>query len=168
MLLEVPAGALVILCGPAGAGKSSFARKHFRPSQIVSSDQCRELIADDPAEQSVSHLAFDLMHRILRYRLLGRRLTVADSTALEKDARKDLRKIAHELGSPCVIILFDMELEECLARNARRPSRIVDESVVIDQWNTFQETKDSIANEGYDRVYILEDMHVDAARVVLR
>jgi protein phosphatase len=168
MLLEIPAGALVILCGPAGAGKSSFAHKHFRPSQVVSSDHCREMIADDPANQSVSHLAFDLLHQIVRYRLVGRRLTVVDSTALEKDARKDLRRIAHELGSACLIVLFDIDLEECIKRNAKRAKRVVEESVVIQQWNAFQENKDAIAQEGYDRVYILEDMHVDAARVVLR
>lgn len=168
MLLEIPPEALVILCGPAGSGKTSFARKHFRPSQIVSSDQCRELIADDPSDQKVSPLAFDLMHQIIRYRLLGRRLTVADSTALQKDLRKDLRKIAHEMGSPCVIVLFDIEVEECVRRNAARPERVVEEPVVVEQWNQFQQAKEDVSNESYDRVYILEDMHVDAARVVLR
>jgi predicted kinase len=168
MLLEIPEGALIILCGPTGSGKSSFAYKHFKSSQVVSSDHCREMIADDPANQSVSHLAFDLMHQIIRYRLLGRRMTVADSTALEKEARKQLRKLAHEMGSPCVLVVFDSELEECVRRNAKRPKRIVEESVVIDQWNRLQQVKEEISQETYDRVYILEDMHVDAARVVLR
>ena len=34
----IPELALVVLIGPSGSGKSSFAPKHFRPTDVLSSD----------------------------------------------------------------------------------------------------------------------------------
>ena len=45
--MSLPQLALVVLIGPSGAGKSSFARKHFAPTEVLSSDWCRRLVADD-------------------------------------------------------------------------------------------------------------------------
>jgi protein phosphatase len=66
----LPRNTLVLLCGPAGCGKSTFAARHFLPTQIVSSDECRALVSDDPVNQAVSGHAFDLMHFIVDYRLV--------------------------------------------------------------------------------------------------
>ena len=45
--LTIPELSLVVLVGPSGAGKSTFARTHFRPTEVVSSDRCRGLVSDD-------------------------------------------------------------------------------------------------------------------------
>ena len=45
--ITIPDLALVVLIGPSGAGKSSFAARHFAPSEVLSSDFCRLLVADD-------------------------------------------------------------------------------------------------------------------------
>ena len=54
MSLEIvlPPSSLVALVGPAGAGKSSFAAANFKPSEVLSSDQCRLLVSDDEGDQS--------------------------------------------------------------------------------------------------------------------
>ena len=47
MRLTIPDFCLVALIGASGSGKSSFARKHFGPTEVISSDYCRGLVADD-------------------------------------------------------------------------------------------------------------------------
>jgi hypothetical protein len=47
MLLTIPDPSLVVLIGSSDSGKSSVARTHFKPTEILSSDACRGLVADD-------------------------------------------------------------------------------------------------------------------------
>ncbi|WSQ64307.1 AAA family ATPase [Streptomyces sp. NBC_01216] len=80
--LPVPDLSLVVLIGATGSGKSTFARRHFKPTEVVSSDFCRGLVADDENDQSASRDAFDLLHYIVGKRLAAGRLTVVDATSL--------------------------------------------------------------------------------------
>jgi predicted kinase len=41
MTISIPERSLVVLIGPSGSGKSTFARKHFKPTEVLSSDFCR-------------------------------------------------------------------------------------------------------------------------------
>src|SRR5690349_9073735 len=68
-ILNLPPAALVVLAGPAGCGKSTFAARHFGPTQVVSSDRLRGWIADDEGDQSVSGLAFHLLYSLVSKRL---------------------------------------------------------------------------------------------------
>jgi protein phosphatase len=51
--LPVPELSLVVLVGVSGSGKSTFARAHFSATEVISSDFCRGLVADDANDQSV-------------------------------------------------------------------------------------------------------------------
>src|SRR2546425_8079048 len=53
MRLIIPELSFVVLIGVSGSGKSTFARKHFKPTEILSSDYCRGLVSDD--ERSEEH-----------------------------------------------------------------------------------------------------------------
>ena len=88
MKISIPELSLVILIGPSGCGKSTFARKHFLSTEIVSSDVCRALVADDENDQTATGDAFDLLHEIVRKRLARGRLTVVDATNVQPEARK--------------------------------------------------------------------------------
>jgi hypothetical protein len=46
MEIAVPKLSLVVLIGPSGSGKSTFARKHFLSTEVLSSDECRALVAE--------------------------------------------------------------------------------------------------------------------------
>jgi predicted kinase len=59
--ITIPDLALVVLIGPSGAGKSSFAARHFAPSEVLSSDFCRLLVADDENDQAATPAAFDVL-----------------------------------------------------------------------------------------------------------
>jgi protein phosphatase len=64
MTLSIPKLSLVVLIGSSGAGKSTFARKHFLPTEVVSSDACRAMLSDDENNLNVTAEAFDLVHTI--------------------------------------------------------------------------------------------------------
>ena len=112
----IPRRSLLVLCGPAGSGKSTFARhlidKHsdedFRSTMIVSSDSCRALICDDEANQQINRDTFDLFYYIIHKRMFQNRFTIADSTALQASARHRLIEVAqqHHYTRHCSFLMF--------------------------------------------------------------
>jgi protein phosphatase len=46
---------------PAGAGKSTFARKHFKPTEVLSSDFCRGLVERRREQPGATGDAFDVL-----------------------------------------------------------------------------------------------------------
>ncbi len=154
----------MVLVGPAGSGKTTFARRHFRDTEVVSSDRCRAMIADDEADLTVSGRAFELFHEILRHRLELGKLAVADSTAVTSRARAELKALARRCGAPVVVLAFSVPLEVCLERNARRPRRVPPE-VVERQFRLLQEALERIPTEGYDAWYVLDPRAQEEAQV---
>jgi len=122
-LLAVPDLSLVVLVGTTGSGKSSFAARHFPPTQVVSSDACRGLVADDPNDQAASADAFDVLHYIAGKRLAAGRLTVVDATNVQPEARRQLVALAREYDVLPIAIVLDVPQQVCAARNAARPDR---------------------------------------------
>jgi protein phosphatase len=146
-----------MLCGPAGCGKSTFAANHFLKTQIVSSDDCRAMVCDDPTNQSVSGHAFDLMYFIIGKRLRLGRLTIADATNLKREDRKPVIKIARSFGFNTAALVFNIPLELCLARNRTR-TRVVPEDALRAQYDLLVNTLRTIKREGFDYVYVLDEI----------
>lgn len=164
MRVVVPTPGLVILCGPAGSGKSTFARRNFAETAIVSSDRCRAMIADDEANIRVSRDAFALFHEIIALRLRRRRLAIADSTALHPEARRALRTIARRSGAPVTVVVFDIPEATCRVWDARR-ERTVGAEVIRRQWSMLQDALRRIPNEDYAQVVVLGEDDVTRTRV---
>jgi protein phosphatase len=152
--IVIPEYSLIVLCGIAGCGKSTFAAKHFLQTQIVSSDLCRALVYDDETNQKITGHAFELWRFIIRKRLLLGKLTVADATNLDSGDRSWLTKIAQFHTCVTVAIVFDLPLEVCLGRNASR-HRVVPEEALIKQYSMLQATLQSIKNEAFVLVFVL-------------
>lgn len=155
MTLPLPDPSLILLIGPSGAGKSTFAARHFQPTEIVSSDHCRALLTDDESDQSANAQVFALVHQIVRTRLALGRLTVVDATNLQFHARRPLLRIARQHGVPAVAIVFEVALDECLARNRARASRVVLESVIANQAAEFRLNLARLSREGYAYIHRL-------------
>lgn len=155
-MLRIPKTSLIVLCGSAGCGKSTFAQKNFKAYEIVSSDKCRAMISDDEENMSVSREAFELFHLIIKRRMERRRLVTADSTALSYDARKKLLQLAREHGYYTVLVLFDIPLEEALNRNSMR-NRVVSEKVIEKQYSAFKRTLKTVEKEGFDDIVRLTE-----------
>ena len=169
--IEVPAGSLVVLIGVSGAGKSTFAARHFRPTQILSSDAFRAIVADDPANQRASNAAFELLHLAARRRLERGLLTVIDATNVTQRARARLVGIALATRRPAVAIVLDPPLATALDRNALRSERTVDPRVVERQADALRRSLaaiDGLAGEGFDIVHRLTDPGGVAALSVVR
>jgi predicted kinase len=169
--IRIPDPSLVVLIGAAGAGKSTFAARHFGSSAVLSSDAYRGLISGDPADQTASRAAFARLHRVLGRRLDDRQLSVVDATNLGRGARLALLRLAANAGVPAVAIVFDLPAEVILARNAARTERVVGEGVVrhhLAQVRAMVDGPDTdFGVEGFVRVTVLRDpTEVDAVTVV--
>ena len=135
----VPDPSLVLLVGAAGAGKTTFAARHFAPGEVLSSDAFRALVSGDEGDQSVSKVAFRILHRELERRLADRRLTVVDATNVAPGSRRQLILRARAAGIPVVALVLAPPRAVVLARNAARARR-VDEEVVRGQHERVERT----------------------------
>jgi protein phosphatase len=153
--LTVPELSLVILIGVSGSGKSTFARAHFRPTEVISSDFCRGLIADDQNDQSATPEAFELLGYIVGKRLKAGRLTVVDATNVQPEARGQLVAIAREHDVLPVAIVFDVPESVCVARNSTRPDRDFGAHVVRRQRDQLRRGLKGLQREGFRGVHTL-------------
>lgn len=160
---------LVVLIGASGSGKSTFARKHFKPTEIVSSDFCRGLVADDENDQSASRDAFDVLHYIVGKRLAAGRLTVVDATSVQSESRKQLVQLARSHDVLPIAIVLDLPEEVCIARNAARPDRAdMPRHVIQRHRRELRRSLRGLEREGFRKVHILRtEEEADQAEVVL-
>ncbi|MGA3325328.1 MAG: AAA family ATPase [Terriglobia bacterium] len=155
---------IVVLCGPAACGKSTFAQQHFRPTQIVSSDWARAHVCDDERDQRFNTQAFALVHFVVEQRLTANRLCVVDSTALTPQARKELLDLAKKFQVPTTLMLFNAPLETCIERDEKR-ARSVGKVIVERQYRAFEQTKATIGQEGFDQVVDFQDGDLEKVQI---
>jgi protein phosphatase len=166
--LGVPELSLVVLVGVSGSGKSTFARGRFKPTEVISSDFCRGIVADDENDQSATADAFELLHFIVGKRLAAGRLTVVDATNVQFDARRSLVALAREHDVLPVAIVLDVPESVCRARNASRPDRDFGEHVIRRQHADLRRSLRGLQKEGFRTVHVLRGEGEIAAATVTR
>ena len=159
IVLVLPDPCLVVLVGAAGAGKTTFATRHFARDEVLSSDAFRERIAGDPTDQRATGAAFAALHRALRLRLARRELTVVDATSVGREHRRPLVRAAQASGMPCIAVVLDLPEAVVLARNAGRRQGAVPDGVVRRHLGRLASAMrpPGLESEGFARVCILHD-----------
>lgn len=164
--LAIPDFALVVLIGSTGSGKSTFAAKHFLPTEVISSDRCRALVSDDETNQDVSADAFDLVREIAGKRLKHRKLTVIDATNVRAADRKAWVELARKWHALPIAIVIDPGVEVCVARNALRPDRDFGPGVPKRMAMEIRKGMGGLQREGFRQVWKLtSEESIDAAQV---
>jgi len=153
--LHLPDPVLVLLVGPSGAGKTTFAQEHFAPNQVISSDELRARVSDDPNDQDASAEAFRILALLVNGRLKRRLTAVVDATNLRAVGRRRLRSLAARYGVPAVAVVFDLPAEVYYDNNARRPERVVSDEVVANQVELMRQAVADVRAEGYARIVVV-------------
>ena len=166
--LTIPELSLVVLIGASGSGKTVFGQTHFAPTEVVSSDFCRGLVADDENDQSASAAAFDVLHYIAGKRLALGKLTVIDATNVSPDARKQLIAVARDHDVLPVAIVLDLPEKVSIERNASRPDRDFGAYVVRRQRGLLRRGLRGLAKEGFRQVHVLSSEEEVAAATITR
>ncbi|WP_375418192.1 polynucleotide kinase-phosphatase [uncultured Hymenobacter sp.] len=169
-ILKLPKLSLILLIGSTGAGKSTFARRLFKPTEIVSSDTCRGLVADNENDQSASKDAFELLHYLVAMRLKRGLLTVVDATNVQAEGRKPLVALARQYHVLPVAVVLDVPEAVAHARNAGRPERRhLGPHVVARHRQDLRKSLRNLKQEGFRHVHHLRGVEeVDVVQGIQR
>ncbi len=155
MEMTIPELSVVVLIGTSGSGKSTFAGRHFKPTEILSSDYCRALAADDETDQTVTQEAFDILQYIAKKRLGLGKCVVIDATNVRSEDRKSYVKLAREFHCIPVCIVFDIPEKICQQRNEARNNRNFGSHVIRNQKQNLKHSLRHLKKEGFRYVYVL-------------
>ena len=152
----------------SGSGKTTFARQHFGRFEVISSDFCRGLVADDENDQAATGDAFDVLAYIAGKRLAAGRLTVVDATNVQPAARKQLVELARAHDVLPVAIVLDMPENLCTQRNSSRPDRTFGSQVIHRQHDQLRRSLRGLNREGFRKTHVLRSPAQVEAAVVVR
>ena len=154
--IEIPEFCLVALVGGSSSGKSSFARRHFKPTEVLSSDFFRGMICDDENSQGISGEAFDLLYYAANKRLDHMKLTVIDATNLQQSARQQVIDLAKRQNVHAAAIVLDTPEKVMLERNKARPERDLPERVIRQHYRDVKRSIKRLKREGFRFVYVID------------
>ena len=157
-IIDIPEFSLVTLIGASSSGKTTFAHKHFKHTEILSSDFFRGMVSDNENDQSVSSDAFDLLHYAANKRLDNMRLTVIDATNIQQSARKQIISIAKEQNVHAVAIVLDLPENMIQERNKNRPDRGLPKRVISQHCIEVRHSIKKLKREGFRFIYVINSL----------
>jgi protein phosphatase len=167
MKIKIPEFCILALVGVSGSGKTTFARKHFKPTETLSSDYYRALVCDDEMEQSVSTEAFELLYQVAAKRMAHKKLTVIDATNVQENARTELLRLAKTFHCFAVAIVLNVPTALAMERNVSRPERPFGAGVINRQAQALKKTLRRLKDEGFRFVYILNSQQeIDELEII--
>jgi len=164
-MVDIPELSLVVLVGISGSGKSTFARRHFAPTQVLSSDAFRGMLADDENDQTVTKDAFEALHYIAGMRLRSGRLTVVDATNVQPHARAELIRLAREHDVLPVAIVLDTPEALCWERTQTRADRTFGREVLRRQSRDLRRSLGALGREGFRKIHVVREEQLDAVEL---
>lgn len=168
MQINLPELSLVALVGVSSSGKSTFARQHFKPTEVISSDYCRALVSDNESNQAATKDAFDLLYYIVNKRLTNGLLTVIDATNIQENARKRILETAKSQHVLPIAIVLNPSQEVLKERHRNRVDRNFHLGVIRNQYIQLKKSINKLRKEGFRRVFILNSVEEIQNAVVER
>ena len=156
--IEIPEFCLVAMVGATSSGKTSFAHRHFKSTEILSSDFFRGMVCDDENSQNVSGDAFDLLYYAANKRLNNMKLTVIDATNIQQTARKQVIALAKEQNVHAAAIVLNLPEEMLQERNKARPERNFPERVIRQHCRDVKNSIKGLKREGFRFVYVINSL----------
>ena len=125
----IPAG-LIVLIGPPGAGKSTFANGLVRcgtvdPGAVISSDAIAAELFERHHPDTDGVIFGERDRRILT-RLQQGQVAIADSTNVRPEARQRLIGLARKANVPVSALRFSMSLQTLRTQDAAREKHVAD------------------------------------------
>ncbi|MCX2927943.1 ATP-binding protein [Streptomyces sp. NEAU-W12] len=157
---QMPENSLVVLIGPAGAGKTTIANT-WPASQVLSLDALRETVSDDAGDQDATGDAVAALHLLLEARMRRRLFTVVDATNVTEVARRPLVAAAKRHNMLPIALLVATPGTVCVDRQSARPAnRRVPEEVVIRQRKDMVDSqRRGLKAEGFTEVVYSESLY---------
>lgn len=156
--IEIPEFCLVAMVGATSSGKTSFANRHFKPTEVLSSDFFRGMVCDDENSQNVSGDAFDLLYYAANKRLNNMKLTVIDATNIQQTARKQVITLAKEQNVHAAAIVLNLPEALLQERNKARPERNFPERVIRQHCRDVKSSIKGLKREGFRFVYVINSL----------
>ena len=167
MKITIPELSLVVLIGPSGSGKSTFARKHFKPTEVLSSDYCRGLVSDDENSQAATNDAFDAaaLHRPQAARGRHGSPWSTPPTCSRRRASRSSHSPASTTACPWPSS-SNLPEKLCHERNHGRPDRAFGPHVVRQHSQQLRRSLRHLKDEGFRHVFVLTSPEeVEAAEI---
>jgi alkanesulfonate monooxygenase SsuD/methylene tetrahydromethanopterin reductase-like flavin-dependent oxidoreductase (luciferase family)/predicted kinase len=152
-MIGLPRPALVVLIGPSGAGKTTWARSHFASNEVVSADALRATVGSGEADLDASVDAFAVLDTVVAARLRRGLTTVIDTLGLDRDRRRAAVALGRSAGLPCVAVVFTTSLDACRTRNRAR-DRPVPAPALRSQHRRTAEI--DLGDDGFDRILLVD------------
>ncbi|WP_395727947.1 LLM class flavin-dependent oxidoreductase [Nakamurella sp.] len=152
-MIDLPRPALVVLVGPAGSGKTTWAHTHFATSEVVSADALRAMVGSGEGDLDASVDAFAVLDAVVAARLRRGLTTVVDTLGLDAARRSAVVDLGRTAGLICVAVVFTTAIEVCRARNRAR-DRPVPAPALRSQHRRTGEI--DLAADGFDRILTVD------------
>ncbi|MEU2380384.1 AAA family ATPase [Streptomyces misionensis] len=162
----IPEPSVIVMVGASGSGKSTLTRT-WPADHRLELDSYRWAVSGDAGDQEATADAVALLDSVLQRRLARGLTCVVDATNTRIDVRKRLIETAHAHQLPAAAIVMTTPLDQCLARNARRPgNRRVPDAVVRHQFRQVAAARPGLRAEGFD--HVVTDDRLMRLRILLQ
>ena len=167
MRIEIPELSLIAMIGSTSSGKTSFANRYFKPTEVLSSDFFRAMVSDDENNLDCSQDAFDLLYHAAEIRLTNGKLTVIDATNLQQSARKKVLDLAKKQNVHAAAAVLNLPESILLERNQARENRGYPERVIKKHCQDLKRSIRNLKREGFRFVYVLNSLDdIDHAEII--